>query len=250
MVNYSAESDSFFRNEGSYFVDATAAVGLKTASRPFTRFGLGLADFDNDGVPDLFEAAGRVSRGSPRYGDDPYAEPNLLFRGVRPSGARPSGGGIRFAEIEPRGGTANLLAATSRAAAFGDLDNDGGVDVLVVNRDGPVHLLRNAVADRGRWIAFRVLDAAAGDALGATVRLEVGPRVGTGRSIVRDVRTASSYCAAGDPRIHVGLGAERWVREVAVEWPEDGPAEPFGDFEAGRIVTLRRGAGVRPSDTR
>ncbi len=250
VVNYSAESDSFFRNEGSYFVDATAAVGLKTASRPFTRFGLGLADFDNDGVGDLYEAAGRVARASPKPGDDPYAEPNLLFRGVRPGPGGGSGGGVRFAEVEPRGGTAELLAATSRAAAFGDVDNDGGVDVLVVNRDGPVHLLVNAVADRGHWIAFRVVGGDGGDALGATVRLEAGPRIGGRRSIVRDVRTASSYCAAGDPRIHVGLGAERWAREIAVEWPEGGPAEPFGDFEAGRIVTLRRGAGVRPSGTR
>ena len=235
VVNYSAESDSFFRNEGSYFADATAAVGLKTASRPFTRFGIGLADFDADGVLDLYEAAGRVSRQSPRHGDDPYAEPNLLFRGVRLSD-----GGVRFEEVEPRGGTAELLAATSRAAALGDVDNDGAVDVLVANRDGPAHLLRNAVPDRGHWIAFRLVGATGGDALGATLRLTAA-----GRRITRDVRTGGSYCAAGDPRVHVGLGAETVVREVAVEWPAGGPAELFGDFEADRFVTLRRGGGHR-----
>jgi hypothetical protein len=231
--NFSAESDSFYRNEGSFFVDETAGVGLKTVSRPFNRFGLGLIDFDNDGLLDIFQATGRVSRQERRFGDDPYAEPNLLFRGTR----KPASG-IRCEEIRPRGGTETTLAASGRAAVFGDIDNDGGIDVLVVNRDGPVHLLRNVISDRGNWISFRVLAETGADALEAVVELRLD-----GRRIERQVRSAYSYLAASDSRVHVGLGRLTRVSDVRVRWL-DGTREHFGDFDAGRIRELRRGSGT------
>ncbi len=224
VMNLTTESDSFYLNEGSYFSDRTAAVGLGTASRKLTRFGVGLADFDNDGHLDLYEATGRVARQAERFAEDPYAEPDLLFRGT----------GGRFEVVLPRGGTAQPLAATSRAAAFGDVDNDGGVDVLITHRDGPAHLLRNA-AGRGHWIIFRVLEEHGRDALGATVRLLLGDR-----RLRRGVRSAYSYCAANDPRAHFGLGQSTEVSEVTVDWP-DGTTETFGAFAADRIVTLRQG---------
>ena len=165
VVNLDGESDSFYRNQGDFFADDTAAIGLRAVSRPFTRFGTALLDFDNDGRLDLYQANGRVGLQSELFADDPYAELNLLYRGT------PDG---RLEEVSPRGGTAAPLVATSRAAAFGDVDNDGGIDILVVNRDAAPYLLRNRIPDRGHWIGFRVLDARGRDALGATVALTVG----------------------------------------------------------------------------
>src|SRR5204862_7519935 len=136
VVNLDGESDSFYRNEQAFFRDDTAAVGLRAVSRPFTRFGAALVDFDNDGRLDLYEANGRVGRQSELFSPDPYAEPNLLFRGVA---------GPRFEEVKPRGGTTSSLIATSRAAAFGDIDNDGGLDVIVMNRDSRPYVLHNIV---------------------------------------------------------------------------------------------------------
>jgi len=230
VVNLDSESDSFYRNRGTFFSDDTAAVGLRTASRPFTRFGAALLDFDNDGYLDLYEANGRVGRQSETFSEDPYAEPNLLFRG---------GPGPRFEEAKPRGGTRTALVGTSRAAAFGDVDNDGGIDVVVANRDGRPYLLHNIVGARGNWVMFRVVDAHGRDALGAELTMTVGSRV-----IRRDVRAAYSYLASNDPRVHIGLGQETRVRAVMVRWP-DGAQERFGDFDAGKIVVLRRGGGVR-----
>jgi enediyne biosynthesis protein E4 len=144
----------------------------------------------------------------------------------------------RFEEVLPRGGTKAPLVHTSRAAAFGDIDNDGGVDVLVLNRDAPPYLLWNIVPNRGHWIMLRVLEEHGRDALGATVTMQAGSR-----TITADVRSASSYCAANDPRIHIGLGPETRVTGVSVRWP-DGARERFGDLPAGAILTLRRGAGA------
>ncbi|MFB3138673.1 MAG: CRTAC1 family protein [Phycisphaerales bacterium] len=228
VCNLNNESDSLFRNEGGYFTDSTAMMGLGAVSRPFTRFGMAWTDFDNDGYLDLYQANGRVMRQSRLFSDNPFAEPNLLFRG------HPTG---RFQEVRPRGGTRELLTAASRAAAFGDIDQDGAVDVLVVNRDGKAHLLHNIVANRGNWINFRVIEEHGRDALGATVRLTLG-----NRRITRDVRAAYSFLASNDPKVHVGLGKHDVVTDVSVRWI-DGGIESFGDFGANQVVTLHRGDG-------
>jgi hypothetical protein len=229
VCNLRSESDSLFLNhEGRYFDDSTATAGLGSASRPYTRFGMAWVDLDHDGWLDLYQANGRVMRQSSKFTDDPYAEPNLVFRG---------GAGGVFRERLPRGGTSEPLYGTSRAAAFGDVDGDGDVDVLVANRDGSAHLLLNVAPKQGQWIGLQVVDETGSDALGATVRMNVGQR-----TIHRDVRAAYSYLASNDPRVHVGMGDAQTASNVIVRWP-DGSEESFGDREAGKYHTLRRGQG-------
>ena len=229
VMNLDTESDSYFRNDGAFFVDATTMVGLRVASRRFTRFGMAMVDFDNDGRLDLYEANGRVGLQGETFAADPYAEPNLLFRGLP---------GPTFDEMSPRGGTATPLIATSRAAAFGDIDNDGGIDILVANRDAAPYLLRNVVATRGHWAAFAVKTSRGRDALGAAVTVAAA-----GRSWRRDVRSGYSYLAASDPRVHVGLGTATTVDSVDVTWP-GGQVERFGPFGVDAVVTLTQGTGV------
>ena len=228
VVNLETQSDSFYRNEGAYFLDDTPRVGLGLITRKATRFGVGLYDFDNDGWLDLFEANGRVTR--PKTGRtghaDPYAEADLLLAGG------PSG---RFEPFGPPGGTVASLIATSRAAAFGDLENDGGMDIVIVNRDHRLWVLHN-IAPRQHWILFRVEDADGGIAHHARVTVSLGDRM-----VTRSVRVASSYCAANDPRVHFGLGRQDEVRQVRVTW-QDGHRESFGPFRADQIVRLRRTA--------
>ncbi|MCA9286453.1 MAG: CRTAC1 family protein [Phycisphaerales bacterium] len=232
VVNLQSETDSFFRNDDGLFRDETARQSLATVSRRFTRFGTGFVDIDNDGRLDLFAANGRVRRQGESFGDDPYAEPNLLYRGT-------SSG---FMEWLPRGGTRSPLLLTSRGAAFGDLDDDGGIDVVVANRDGPTNLLWNAIEDRGHWIALRVLDEHGRDALGAAVTIRSGER-----TIHRDVLAAYSYCSSNDPRVHCGLGDATTIEEVLVRWV-DGAEDAFGPFDADQVVVIRRpGVGEAPA---
>jgi enediyne biosynthesis protein E4 len=230
VVNLDGESDSLYRNEKKFFRDDTASAGLRAISRPFTRFGVAMLDLDNDGLLDIYEANGRVGRQSELFSSDPYAEPNLLFRGVA---------AWRFAEVRPRGGTIMPLVGTSRGAAFGDIDNDGGIDIVVSNRDAKPYVLHNVVKGRGHWAMFRVLDENGRDALGAELTMTVGSK-----SIRQDVRAAYSYLASNDPRVHIGLGKETAVHDVVVRWPT-GQRERFGDVAADKVVVLRRGTGRR-----
>ncbi len=230
VVNLFRQSDSYFENEGGFFTDRTARVGLGAVSRGLTRFGTGIFDFDHDGILDLYTACGRVEAALEPETEDPYAEPSLLLRGKSVG---------TFEAVTPIGGTKERRPFTSRGAAFGDVNGDGGVDIVVVNRDGPVQLLRNARAGRGHWILVRARERSGRDALGAAVTLTAG-----GRTIARDVISGSSYCAANDPRVHVGLGSVSRVDDVTVTWV-GGEKETFGSFDADRVVELRRGAGKR-----
>ncbi len=229
VTNLRGQTNTFFRNDGGLYSDATARMGLAGPSQPFTGFGLGFADFDHDGDLDLFVANGHVIREEPVADPaDPYAQENLLFEQRAP---------LSFAEVTPRGGVRPRLINCSRGAAFGDLDNDGDVDVLVVNRGARAHLLRNRIGARGHWVQFQVLDHRGSEALGARLRLRA-----RGREQWRWVATASSYCSSNDPRVHFGLGPASVVDEVAVRWP-DGALETWGSLPADRIHTLRRGQG-------
>jgi len=226
VVNMAGETDSFYRDDGQRFSDRTPLFGLAGVSRAFTRFGVGLQDFDQDGSLDLYIANGRVVRSPESSGPAPFDEANLLLRGT------PDG---RFHEVLPRGGTDSLLVATSRAAAFGDLDGDGALDVVVVNRDAPAHLLLNRVPARGGWIAFRVRERNGRDALGARLTLEVG-----GRKQLRTVRSAYSYCAASTPLAHFGLGTASAPGALELRWADGTVEHPRGPFEPGRVHELRR----------
>lgn len=225
------EDNGLFMNGKGYFTDALHPKGPGSGSLPFTGFGVGFADFDHDGQLDLYVANGRVKSGARNLDPtDPYAEPNSLLRGL---------GGGQFEQVSPQGGVVESRAATSRGAAFGDLDNDGDMDVVIINRDGPVHLLRNIARKQGSWIIFRALSRKHTDAINGSVRVEAA-----GKVYWRYVQPNQGYCSSSDPRVHFGLDSAQKVERVTVRWP-DGAEEFFGPFEVGRIFELNEGKGQK-----
>lgn len=224
------EGNGLFLNQSGTFLDSITPEGPMAGSLPFTGFGLAMADFDLDGQLDLYVANGRVRMGGREWNPtDPYAEPDSLYRGL---------GGGRFEPIEPQGGTAELQIATGRGVAAGDLDNDGAVDVVVVNRDGPVHLLHNLRAVAGQSIQCQLVDRKGRECRNAILRLEAG-----GRIQWRQQQPNEGYCSSQDPRVHFGLGAGVRSGHLWVRWP-DGSAEDFGILEGGRVHRIRAGTGA------
>ncbi len=231
VVNIEGETDSFFRNEGDYFVDATARVGLGSTSRRYTRFGVVLADLNNDGVLDLFEANGRVtSTPEPEDVGDVYAEPNVLYQGnaVTPQ---------RFTVVD-KAGIGDLVYRTSRGLAVGDINGDGALDLVVANRDASPEVLIN-LNEGNNSVRIKPVDKN-----GAVLHALVSGRVGNSQMILtRQVQVAGSYTAAHEPVAHFGLGAETTLAGVQVFWP-DGTREYFGDVSASDgVLYLTRGDG-------
>jgi hypothetical protein len=229
VCNLIGESDSLFRNDGEYFVDITGRTGIRAKSKHKTRFGIGWIDFDNDGWLDLYEASGAVMRLPAAEGVDPYAQEDLLLRG---------GPKLKFKPVKPRGGTTETISLTSRGAAFGDLDGDGGVDIVVVNRDAPANLYRNCVSTGGNWVRLQVLNEAGTPAIGAVVSGTLGER-----TITRPVRRCYSYMASNDPTLHIGLGDAKDLGQVRVRWA-DGTVTDYGSMTAGTVHTLQRPPSV------
>ena len=226
VVNLEGQSDSVFLNQNTYFRDQTSRVGLGADSRQYTRFGVALVDFDNDSVLDLIEANGKVD-GDPRNPEDVFAEPNLVMRGQIVDNL------IRFMPLATSDGTIDVQKHTSRALAVGDLDTDGDLDVVVVNRDSMPYVLMNQVGQDNHWLRFRVLNQYGSDALGATVKLTIGSK-----RQIRYVKVAGSYLSSHDPHVHFGLGSAQRVTEVVVTWPT-GEMRELGDVEANQIVSIK-----------
>jgi hypothetical protein len=223
----------FYNRTNGYFSDLVTPNGPGVTSWPYTSFGVGFVDFNNDGILDLYVANGGVKRGPTDFDpNNPYAEPNNVLRGL---------GQGQFEEVYPQGGTDPTILAASRGAAFGDLDNDGGVDVVVAVRDGRTQVLRNLVAKQGHWIKFKLFNRAGSDAVGALVRLDVA-----GKHLWQQVQPNQSYCSSNDPRLHFGLGAAENVDQIRIHWT-DGTEETFGPFSADHIYPLRQGTGSKAS---
>ena len=216
------------------FEDAAVAAGLHVQNR-YVQWGAALADFDNDGLADLFYVTGHVypeiERAAGLEGQYPHKGPRILFRNA---------GNSRFADVSSAGGPGLTTPHSSRGAAFGDFDNDGDVDALVMNMNEPPSLLRNDSRSGGNWIEV-VLEGRASNraAIGSTVIVTVGAR-----KQARAVLSQSSYYSHDDLRLHFGTGSATRIDEIEVRWP-NGAVQQMRNVDARRVVTIVEAPAAR-----
>jgi hypothetical protein len=241
VTNLTREGATLYRNVGkrepgntrnSDFTDATTQFGLYQPTFPFTGFGTAWFDFDNDGFLDLFVANGAVTGMESLRGEAyPFHQRNLLLHNE----------GSRFREVSAEAGAPFALSEVGRGAAFGDINNDGRVDIVVNNNNGPLRLLLNETSDLANWLEVTLQGTKSN-------RQGIGARVAAmrpGQSILwRRALTDGSYLSASDVRVHFGLGAARSIT-LLVEWP-DGLREKWDGVAADSRVSLREGTGRAP----
>jgi enediyne biosynthesis protein E4 len=235
VTNLTRQGSTLYRNNGrGLFDDATTEFNLTQPSFLSTGFGTAWFDYDNDGWLDLFAANGAVTLLPGQRGQSyPFRQRNQLFH---------NDGGRGFREVTARAGAAFERAEVSRAAAFGDVDNDGDVDALVTNNNGPVRLLLNQTAQltpRSYWLQVKLLGVKDNrDGSGARVALLRKNAL----PLWRRVHSDGSYLAASDLRAHFGLGTSARVEAIGVVWPS-GARELWTKVRADALNTLRQNTG-------
>jgi enediyne biosynthesis protein E4 len=212
---------------GMQFEDRGAVVGLSPATFTVSSFGARFLDHDNDGLIDLFVAAGHpFAPVSKVWPDVHFGDPPFLF----------VGDGQRFTNVAAERGEALRKAYVGRGVAVGDYDNDGDPDILLLCVSQPPRLLRNDGGSRRHWLGVRLIGTKSGrDAIGAKVTVTAG-----GRSRMRCLVGGASYLTASDSRLLFGLGEADRVDALEVRWPS-GHIERVGGFRADRYLTITEG---------
>ncbi|MEP7305599.1 MAG: CRTAC1 family protein [Acidobacteriota bacterium] len=238
VTHFSHDYTTVYENRGQgVFADVSYPTGVAIGAGRYLGWGVGFFDVDNNGLLDLFQANGHIYPEVDSHGlGTRYRQRKQLFQNQ---------GNKRFQEISDRAGDAMLLEKSSRGAAFGDYDEDGDIDILVVNLDDRPTLLRNDTVSGNHWITIGLVGTKSNRAaIGARVRVTAG-----GRTQVSEVRSGGSYLSQNDRRAHVGLGGAERVDQVEIRWPS-GLVEVAKDLSADRFYVAREAQGMRPTARR
>jgi hypothetical protein len=217
------ETFPLFRNRGAgIFIDVTGRSGLARPTLEMSGWSNGAADFDNDGLKDLFVARGNVLDNIAEFSNRTYGEPNSIFRNL---------GKMTFEDVTAQTGTDMQLAEPYRGAVIGDLFNDGHMDLVVTVLNGKTRVLRNVTANDNNWVAFKLVGTKSNRmAIGAQIKITTGD----GKNQYDIVSTSAGYGASRDPRAHFGLGAFKAIKQVEIRWPS-GERQILRDLPANRI---------------
>jgi enediyne biosynthesis protein E4 len=229
-THFRGDTEVLYRNNGKgYFRDVTVRAGLGVETR-FVGWGAGIFDLDNDGLADLFFTTGMVyPEVEQKIPDAPWKTPSVIFRNL---------GGGRFEELMHEAGPGLMEAHSSRGAAFGDFDNDGDIDILIVNMNEPPSLLRNDMTGGGHWLKVLLEGTKSNrSAIGAQVVAAYGEA-----KQAQAVLAQSSYLSVNDRRLHFGLGAAI-VADLEILWPNGG-RESVAKVAADQLVVIREGSGI------
>jgi len=209
------------------FGDSTVSSGLGRMTSQMSGWGNGIVDFDNDGWKDLFVARSNVLDNiSALVPERTYPEPNSVFRNL---------GNEKFEDVSSAAGPDFQKRAPHRGVAFGDIDNDGHVDMVVSVLGGPVKLFHNTSPGSNHWILLQLVGTRSNQmGIGAQVRIITED----GQSQWNEVTTAVGYASSSDSRVHFGLGANKRIKEIDIRWPS-GIRQVLHDAAVDRIMTVQ-----------
>jgi len=229
-THFTDDTGGLFHNNGkAEFENTTMAAHVGTESR-YICWGAGIVDLDNDGFPDLFMTAGsvypEVEKTLVQY---PNKNPRVVFRNL---------GNGSFEELIEEAGPGVTAAHCSRGCAFGDFDNDGDLDILIVNLSEAPSLLRNDVSGNNHWLKVKLVGTKSNrSAIGARILARYGRKIQA-----QEVLSQSSFYSASDPRLHFGLGGEA-AADLEIHWPS-GMRESLKGVTANQIVVVKEGMGI------
>ena len=232
VTNFSDDHDTLYSHDlPLMFTDVSTQAGIAKVMGPFVSWGTSFFDYDNDGWPDLLVVNGHVYPQVDNAGlGMRYAQRMLLFRNEHNG---------TFSEVAAQSGKALMIPRVSRGAAFGDIDNDGNIDVVVENLDGKPTVLRNEGGNRGNWITIKLAGRGLNrDAVGAKVKVTAGDLVQWD-----EVHAGGSYLSSSDLRLHYGLGKRTQVDLIEIHWP-DGQVERISTVAANYFIFVEQGKGI------
>ncbi len=219
-----ADTFPLYRNLGDQFEDITRASGLAIPSSRLTAWGAGIFDFDNDGFKDLFASCAAILDNSMELEQRPFLLPNALFR---------NNGNLTFTDVALQAGPNFTVPAAHRGAAFGDFNNDGKVDVVVVVLNGKAELFLNRSTNRNHWLLIRLVGTRSNrDGLGTRIKITTAKGVQYNHAT-----TTVSYNSASDKRVHFGLGEAAVVDKIELAWPS-GIRQELTGIKADQILTV------------
>jgi enediyne biosynthesis protein E4 len=231
-TNFTDDTCNLYHNNGDgTFSDVTFPSGIAVNSR-YVAWGCGFLDYDNDGWADLMQINGHVypEIAGHEVGQT-YKNPRIVYRNM---------GNGQFKDVSAAMGPGISEHFSSRGAAFGDYDNDGDVDVLVLNMNDLPSLLRNDGGNKQNWIKIKLIGTKCNrTAIGARVRVVTGEH-----AQMDEVHSGSSVMSQGDLRLHFGIGKAETVDIIEVKWPTTGKLERFPQVKANQILTIREGSGI------
>ncbi len=225
VTNYHKQLNALYHNEGKFgFSDQALSRGLGDSTLPMVSWGTRMLDYDNDGQLDLFIANGHLEDQIDRYDQSSeYRQRNQLYRGENK----------RFTEITNGGGSGLREKLSSRGAAFGDIDNDGDIDIVICNSRERPSLLINETPNKNTWLSLKLKGKKDPYALGARASVTAA-----GRTQVAEVRSGGSYVCQNDLRLHFGLAGSKKAEKVIIRWP-GGNSSTFENLEANREHLLK-----------
>ena len=230
VTSYQQESSTWFKNLGKgLFEDVTRVRKAGEGTLRYVKWGVGVVDFDNDGQRDIFIACGHLHDNVHLFDTTTaYECPAIVFQNT---------GGGRFANVSDKAGDGPRLRRSARGAAFDDLDNDGDIDVVILNSRGGPTLLRND-SSKGHWLQVRLIGVKSNrDAIGARVKVVSGEL-----SLVDEVHSGRGYQSDYGRRLHFGLGGRDKVDRIEIRWPS-GLKEEVQSPPANQLVTIKEGGG-------